>query len=228
MGLNPKHKGNSPPPAEQEAPFQLEALQVLFPIPLWRYRIADHEEINRLLLAEIAERREGEQPMPPIGTRLGWQSRHDFFTRDEPGHARLSKVINRIVRHALNGMTQPGAIGEGDVGIGGWVNVNPPGGYNAPHVHPSSVLSGVYYVSTPMGENPVGGAIEFNVPHPILRMSGMPVMEMLRERIQIRPEPGLLLMFPGTLSHWVHPNDSGEERVTMAFNVAVRATPRRR
>ena len=27
-----------------------------------------------------------------------------------------------------------------------WANINPPGGYNAPHIHPNSLFSGVYYV----------------------------------------------------------------------------------
>ena len=27
-----------------------------------------------------------------------------------------------------------------------WANINPPGGYNAPHLHPNSLFSGVYYV----------------------------------------------------------------------------------
>jgi uncharacterized protein (TIGR02466 family) len=27
-----------------------------------------------------------------------------------------------------------------------WANINPPGGYNRPHVHPNCLWSGVYYV----------------------------------------------------------------------------------
>ena len=29
-----------------------------------------------------------------------------------------------------------------------WANINPPGGYNAPHIHPNSLLV-VYYVKAP-------------------------------------------------------------------------------
>ena len=27
-----------------------------------------------------------------------------------------------------------------------WANINPPGGYNSPHIHPNSHFSGVYYI----------------------------------------------------------------------------------
>jgi uncharacterized protein (TIGR02466 family) len=30
-----------------------------------------------------------------------------------------------------------------------WANINPPGGYNRPHMHPNSLWSGVYYIKTP-------------------------------------------------------------------------------
>ena len=30
-----------------------------------------------------------------------------------------------------------------------WANINPPGGYNASHIHPNSLFSGVYYVKAP-------------------------------------------------------------------------------
>ena len=30
-----------------------------------------------------------------------------------------------------------------------WANLNPPGGYNKPHIHPNSLWSGVYYVKAP-------------------------------------------------------------------------------
>ena len=29
-----------------------------------------------------------------------------------------------------------------------WANINPPGGYNAPHIHPNSLFSGVYYIKS--------------------------------------------------------------------------------
>ena len=30
-----------------------------------------------------------------------------------------------------------------------WANINPPGGSNAPHIHPNSLFSGVYYIKHP-------------------------------------------------------------------------------
>ena len=30
-----------------------------------------------------------------------------------------------------------------------WANLNPPGAYNQPHIHPNSLFSGVYYIKAP-------------------------------------------------------------------------------
>jgi hypothetical protein len=35
---------------------------------------------------------------------------------------------------------------------------------------------------------------------------------------QYRPEPGILLMFPAYLSHWVHPFTGKGQRITVSFN----------
>ena len=47
-----------------------------------------------------------------------------------------------------------------------WANINPPGGYNMPHVHPNSHYSGVYYIKAPKNS----GNIVFNEPKPAAHM----------------------------------------------------------
>ena len=41
-----------------------------------------------------------------------------------------------------------------------WANINPPGGYNRPHIHPNSHFSGVYYIKATKDS----GDIVFNDP----------------------------------------------------------------
>ena len=67
-----------------------------------------------------------------------------------------------------------------------------------------------------------GGAIEFLSPHPVRLIRGMLKAAMFAERMHFQPKAGDLLIFPGQLPHWVHPNDSGKARVTVAFNVMMR------
>lgn len=198
----------------------LDRTEQLFPLPLWRFRV-EELDLNSLLLAEIAERRASE-PGQDADNRVGWQSRHDLFSRPEPGHRRLA----RIAFEAMNKAVVATAIGPGkvpfDTVLNGWINVNPPGGYNTPHTHQRAYLSGVYYIDVPEGASPKGGAIEFLSPHPVRPFETMIESDLCRDKLVINPEPGELIVFPSQISHWVHPNDSGRERVTAAFNAALR------
>jgi uncharacterized protein (TIGR02466 family) len=191
----------------------------LFPIPLWRFAI-DEDGLNDGLMAEIRKRRASE-PGIPNSNRKGWQSERDLFQRTEPAQLRLLGVIKEVTLRAIQSLDPKLDRDALRIVMNGWININPPGGYNSPHQHTDAVLSGVYYVAVPKGKSDTGGAIEFLSPHPIRQLGGLIRNAMLSERLRVQPVAGDLLMFPGQLPHWVHPNDSGKERVTIAFNVTV-------
>ena len=48
-----------------------------------------------------------------------------------------------------------------------WANINPPGGYNRPHIHPNSHFSGVYYIKATKDS----GDIVFNDPRSTSHMA---------------------------------------------------------
>ena len=72
-----------------------------------------------------------------------------------------------------------------------WANINPPGGYNRPHVHPNSLFSGVYYVKG----NKESGTLSMNDPRPGVqtvmpsRKPGKPPKHLWRE-VHLDPVPG--------------------------------------
>jgi hypothetical protein len=45
---------------------------------------------------------------------------------------------------------------------------------------------------------------------------------MLVDKIRVHPKPGEVLLVPSQLLHWVLPNDSEEDRVTIAFNLGAK------
>ena len=100
-----------------------------------------------------------------------------------------------------------------------WANINPPGGYNAPHIHPNSLFSGVYYVKAPKGSGslvcnePRAGA-QLNMP---VRKPGKPPKELWRE-VHLEPKEGRIIMFPFYLWHNVEPNLSNDIRISVSFN----------
>jgi uncharacterized protein (TIGR02466 family) len=100
-----------------------------------------------------------------------------------------------------------------------WANVNYPGGYNRPHLHPNSLFSGVYWIKTPVKSGhlmlyePRGGA-QVVMPN---RKEG-PLPSQLWREIQYEPVAGRIIMFPSWLWHEVKPNESNDTRISVSFN----------
>lgn len=202
---------------------KFEAFETLFPTPLWCYALADHQELNRRLQVEIAERRATESDRANRN-RLGWQSQHDLFDRIEPAQAELAGHARQALSDAVRRMSSQ--VGTGlRTALNGWINVNPPGGYIGPHTHPNAVLSGSYYVDVPSdgdgdGDG-AGGEIEFISPHAVTHLGGALKSPMLLDKRRVRPRPGTLLIFLGLQMHWVLPNRTSKDRVSIAFNLAL-------
>lgn len=192
----------------------------LFPIPLYRFRI-EEPALDKMLLAEIAVRRKGEDGQINRN-RLGWQSASDLFARKEQGHVTLTRRIVRILREVVRSEDPSADFDRMEVHLNGWVNINPPGGFNSPHQHSDAHWSGVYYVDVPESPSGSGGSIEFLSPHPVRLSGGLVKAPSARDRVRIAPEAGDMLIFPGSLPHWVLPNDSKKARTTIAYNAVLK------
>ena len=100
-----------------------------------------------------------------------------------------------------------------------WININRDKDSNNPHAHPGAFFSGVYYIKA----SPQAGAITFMHPvatHPYTIPYGVNERETgynISSYIE-QPEPGKLVIFPSWLIHYVQPNRSGQDRISLAFN----------
>jgi len=97
-----------------------------------------------------------------------------------------------------------------------WCVVLERGGHQIPHIHPASWLSGVYYPQVPegiaTGEGPAGW-LEFGPPDRDFPSRLTPPVH------RIRPEEGLVVIFPSYLYHHTIPFDQGGTRISVAFDV---------
>lgn len=102
------------------------------------------------------------------------------------------------------------------IASGVWGNINGDGDYNKSHVHPLTIMSACYYISA--AEN--SGAILFERPdnQGLYFHSEYNDSPYTAREIGVEPYDGLLLVFPSYLSHYVLPNRSGEDRMSLAFN----------
>ena len=100
-----------------------------------------------------------------------------------------------------------------------WANINYPGGYNRPHIHPNCLFSGVYFVKA----TKEAGTLAINDPRPGIqtnmpvRKPGKPPKHLWREA-HLEPIPGRIIMFPAWLWHCVEPNESNDIRISVSFN----------
>jgi uncharacterized protein (TIGR02466 family) len=79
-------------------------------------------------------------------------------------------------------------------------------------------LSGVYYVRT----RPGADSINFHDPRSQTGIIRPPVAELTAEntdQVVVRVKDGTLLIFPSYLQHSVDANASGEERISISFNI---------
>lgn len=94
-----------------------------------------------------------------------------------------------------------------------WLTKNAKGTYAPEHTHGSVDISGVYYLKT-TGDD---GDLYFKNPTQI--SSGNRIMKLVSKKRSIKPVQGLLLMWPGYLSHGTYPNETDSDRVSLSFNI---------
>lgn len=89
-------------------------------------------------------------------------------------------------------------------------------GHQGPHFHPDGYISGVYYAALPCDMDPGNrqdGFIEFGRTESEFGGSQPPLLEL------VRPEEGLMLLFPSYFFHRTLPFESTEPRISVAFDV---------
>ena len=101
-----------------------------------------------------------------------------------------------------------------------WINILPPGGTHASHIHPHSVISGTTYVSMPRGAS----ALKLEDPRSA-RMMAAPARRKdarreMRAFIYVEPEVGDIVLWESWLRHEVPLNMADEERISVSFNYA--------
>jgi uncharacterized protein (TIGR02466 family) len=184
----------------------------IFPTLVWKVQLTSGalEAVNGKILEAL-------KILHPSGADFvsseGWQSNKDLHKLDE--FRELASYINDTARTVLQFLK----IGYDAIEITGcWANINPAGASHRSHSHPNNFLSGVYYVQTHAG----GDTINFHDPRVQTGVIRPPVTELTAENTDqavITVSNGTLLIFPAYLQHSVDPNRSGEERISISFNM---------
>jgi uncharacterized protein (TIGR02466 family) len=148
----------------------------------------------------------------------GWQS--DIF---QVPNTQVSILTDTIVQRAASIKNKLGFKEDYHFYLNNiWININQRSSFNKPHIHTECVLSGVYYVDC----DATHGNIVFRHPSIIQQCvieedSVSKFTEFNAAEWSVFPEIGKLLIFPSWLEHYVEPNSSDHERISIAFNISI-------
>lgn len=136
----------------------------------------------------------------------------------------FEKTLDRMPRR--QGHPLPVEIEGGSYRMDMWANVMYRGGHQRPHNHPTGWFSACYYNVVPEAVDVSGDAnegwIEFGG-----AAYDLPAPPDAPTR-RIKPEPGLMVVFPSYVFHRTIPFDSDEIRISTAFDAKPEAWLRRR
>lgn len=184
-----------------------------FPTPVYIKEIPNAVELNHYLEKQILKWNK-EDPKGVSKTNAGgWHSTTDMNKKQEydPLSKELFNMQDEIFQKEY--LTMKPVLGNM------WANINPPGGFNRPHLHPNSLFSGVYWIKAPkksgnlMLYEPRPGA-QCTMPN---RKEGKLPPQLWRE-VHYEPKAGTCIMFPSWLWHEVKPNNSNDIRISVSFN----------
>ncbi len=201
-----------------------DGITLAFATPILRLALPGAEFLNKGLARRILEAEKKDRGRI-VSNRGGWQSDGNIFDWALPELRVLAQAIelgHASLRRTLASEREPTA-GTG-LRLDGWANVNRDGDWNRTHSHAGAHWSGVYYVDAgqPDAMVPVNGVLELIDPRHLggaVPAPGFP----LGHRLIVEPEPGLLVMFPSWLEHWVTPYRGKGQRISVAFNAVANA-----
>jgi uncharacterized protein (TIGR02466 family) len=146
----------------------------------------------------------------------GWQS------KDLEGiHLPLNDLFKEIINHSSLFMKEIQLKNYDNIKIDNiWININGFKDSNNMHIHPNTLISGVYYVNS--FEN--AGKLNFNRDAVMTYDWNEKTIETLNQynsySFFVKPVIGNLVLFPSWLSHSVSPNQSQtQERISISFNI---------
>ena len=190
-------------------------MHLFFSTAVWASKIDNYEKVNNEMLKYIINLQKEDSVGVVKSNFKGWHSK-DFNLKDEQPK-KFVEAIKKNINISLSDMNWD--ISKQSVNIKSmWAIINEKAAWNQKHQHSNSDLSAAYYVDA--HEN--CGDIVFYDPRPA-RIYKHPIAKApnkLNATVNsIKPEPGLLVLFPSYLEHSVNPNMSNKKRVVISFNI---------
>jgi uncharacterized protein (TIGR02466 family) len=200
----------------------------LFSTPVRVFRIEDAGELNR----EIAQRFVAESESSPGIHRSntgGWHSIPDLTLRPDDCYQQLAQMIVQHVEIAFRDVAAQKQLPVEmpyRFGMHGWAMVMRDGDYTIVHAHSQAHWSIAYYPDAgdaDLDAHPDSGRLSFVDPRRgTAAISGI---DLFAGQFSVMPETGMLVVFPGTVQHYVHTYRGTRPRVCISCNLVMEPAP---
>ena len=190
-------------------------MHLFFSTPVWASKIDNFKNVNKEMLDYIFNLKKKDPDGITKSNFIGWHSK-DFDLNDE-APKKFIEAIKANINGALNDMNWD--LKKQFVKINSlWAIINEEGAFNQRHHHGNSDLSAAYYVRA--YEN-CGDIVFYDPrPAPVYKHPISKTPNILNASVNsIKPEEGLLVLFPSYFEHSVKPNYSKQKRIVISFNI---------
>ncbi|HEV7122700.1 MAG TPA: TIGR02466 family protein [Rhodanobacter sp.] len=182
----------------------------LFPTRIWQASLATLAPHLQAWIAAALTERAAHPQSAGRTNRQGWNS-EDMAVLGRSIFAPLEQAVRAGCASAMNEMGVRGVPFQ----LQSWINLHDRGGFNFLHVHEGSLLSGCFYLSVPEGS----GKLVFRDPRPgVIHGYIKGAVPNGYSDVRLAPAPGLLVLFPCWMEHFVEPHESNEPRISISFN----------
>ena len=150
----------------------------------------------------------------------GWHSNNTYHFHEN--------ILNKVVTDTVSNYFRdnPVFVSKLTYALTGlWMNINPTGASNKAHMHPGSHLSAAFWIKLPKDSGGISfqNGLSFNCFNELMVYSNEFKEEMkLFQNYALFPGEGAMVLFPSSLYHYVEPNKSDEDRISVSFNLEFR------
>ena len=193
-----------------------QGVHTAFQIPISYYQNQDlKDELKKYIISKNSKGIESN--VTPLIKQNLIESKFDFFRDETPIVRKTAQWITNVLTDTINTL-QMEDVNYNFVYNESWYHITKTNGMHEPHIHPGCSWCGIYYIQS--GNNDSGYTVFENpikstyIDHGNLFLNNMNI-------VRIKPEDGMLVVFPSCLNHYQALYEGVEDRIVVAFNSTI-------
>ena len=193
-----------------------QGVHTAFQIPISYYQNQDlKDELKKYIISKNSKGIES-NIAPQIKQNL-IESKFDFFRDETPIVRKTAQWITNVLTDTVNTI-QMEKINYDITYNESWYHITKTNGMHEPHIHPSCSWCGIYYIQSGDGDS---GHTVFENPVKSTYIDRGNLFLDHMHTLRIKPQDGLLVIFPSYLSHYQAMYKGTEDRIVIAFNSSI-------